>query len=103
MSPLTDLQKRYGTLFRVEELTHGNKKKTDRVMWALQGRFENGFVSINKGEWNNRFLDQLFQFPWQQEGKNTLFSNQPVVCKLKQLVKMRFSGAKTMYGCKSST
>jgi len=63
MSPLTDLQKRYGTFFRVEELTHGNKKKTDRVMWALQGRFENGFVSINKGEWNNRFLDQLFQFP----------------------------------------
>ena len=63
MSPLMDLQKRYGTFFRVEELTHGNKKKTDRVMWALQGRFENGFVAINKGEWNNRFLDQLFQFP----------------------------------------
>jgi predicted phage terminase large subunit-like protein len=63
MSPLTDLQKRYGTFFRVEELTHGNKKKTDRVMWALQGRFENGYVSINKGDWNNRFLDQLFQFP----------------------------------------
>jgi len=63
MSPLMDLQKRYGTFFRVEELTHGNKKKTDRVMWALQGRFENGYISINKGEWNNRFLDQLFQFP----------------------------------------
>jgi len=63
MSPLMDLQKRYGTFFRVEELTHGNKKKTDRVMWALQGRFENGYVAINKGEWNNRFLDQLFQFP----------------------------------------
>ena len=63
MSPLTDLQRRYGTFFRVEELTHGNKKKTDRVMWALQGRFENGFVTLNKGEWNSRFLDQLFQFP----------------------------------------
>ena len=63
MSPLSDLQKRYGTFFRVEELTHGNKKKTDRVMWALQGRFENGFVTLNKGEWNSRFLDQLFQFP----------------------------------------
>ncbi len=63
MSPLTDLMKRYGTFFRVEELTHGNKKKTDRVMWALQGRFENGFIELNKGEWNNRFLDQLFQFP----------------------------------------
>jgi predicted phage terminase large subunit-like protein len=63
MSPLMDLQKRYGTFFRVEELTHGNKKKTDRVMWALQGRFENGYIALNKGEWNNRFLDQLFQFP----------------------------------------
>ena len=63
MSPLTDLQKKYGTFFRVEELTHGNKKKTDRVMWALQGRFENGYITLNKGEWNARFLDQLFQFP----------------------------------------
>ena len=63
MSPLTDLMKRYGMFFRVEELTHGNKKKTDRVMWALQGRFENGYVILNKGAWNTRFLDQLFQFP----------------------------------------
>ena len=63
MSPLVDLQKKYGTFFRVEELTHGNKKKTDRVMWALQGRFENGYITLNKGEWNARFLDQLFQFP----------------------------------------
>ena len=63
MSPLLDLQRRYGTFFRIEELTHGNQKKTDRVMWALQGRFENGFVTLNRGEWNSRFLDQLFQFP----------------------------------------
>jgi len=63
MSPLMDLQKRYMQFFRVEELTHGNKKKTDRIMWALQGRFENGVISINKGDWNARFLDQLFQFP----------------------------------------
>ena len=63
MSPLSDLMKRYGTFFRVEELTHGNKKKTDRVMWALQGRFENGYITLNQGEWNVKFLDQLFQFP----------------------------------------
>ena len=63
MSPLMDLQKRRQKFFRVEELTHGNKKKTDRIVWALQGRFENGYVSLNKGEWNNVFLDQLFQFP----------------------------------------
>ena len=63
MSPLTDLMKRNQRFFTVEELTHGNKKKTDRVMWALQGRFENGYIILNKGEWNSRFLDQLFQFP----------------------------------------
>lgn len=63
MSPLTDLMKRRQKFFRVEELTHGNKKKTDRIVWALQGRFENGYVSLNKGEWNNAFMDQLFQFP----------------------------------------
>ena len=63
MSPLTDLMKRNQRFFTVEELTHGNKKKTDRVMWALQGRFENGDITLNKGEWNSRFLDQLFQFP----------------------------------------
>ena len=63
MSPLTDLMKQYGRFFRVEELTHGNKKKTDRVMWALQGRFENGQIELRKADWNNRFMDQLFQFP----------------------------------------
>ncbi|MDG1950376.1 MAG: phage terminase large subunit [bacterium] len=63
MSPLMDLQRKHGKYFRVEELTHGNKKKADRIMWALQGRFENGVISLNKGEWNARFLDQLFQYP----------------------------------------
>jgi len=63
MSPLMDLQKKYAQFFRVEELTHGNRKKTDRIMWSLQGRFENGTITLNKGEWNSRFLDQLFQFP----------------------------------------
>lgn len=63
MSPLIDLQKRKQRFFRVEELTHGNKKKTDRIVWALQGRFENGYITLNKGDWNTEFCDQLFQFP----------------------------------------
>ena len=63
MSPLSDLMRKYNTFFRVDELSHGNRKKTDRIMWALQGRFENGVVSLNKGEWNMKFLDELFQFP----------------------------------------
>jgi len=63
MSPLMDLMKQRGRFFVVEELTHGNRKKTDRIMWALQGRFENGQITLGKGEWNSRFMDQLFQFP----------------------------------------
>ena len=27
------------------------------------GTFENGYVTLNKGEWNAEFMDQLFQFP----------------------------------------
>jgi phage terminase large subunit-like protein len=60
---LTDLMKSGQRFFRVEELTHGNKKKTDRVVWALQGRFEHGQIHLSEGEWNTEFLDQLFQFP----------------------------------------
>lgn len=63
MLPLGDMMRRTGTFFRIEELTHGNKKKTDRIVWSLQGRFEHGQVKLNKGEWNTQFLDQLFQFP----------------------------------------
>lgn len=60
---LTDLMKSGQRFFRVEELTHGNKKKTDRIVWGLQGRFEHGQIELNKGDWNAQFLDQLFQFP----------------------------------------
>lgn len=63
MSPLLDLMKRKQRFFRVEDLSHGNKKKTDRIVWALQGRFENGYITLNKGDWNATFLDQLYQFP----------------------------------------
>jgi len=74
MSPLTDLMKRYNKYFRVEELTHGNRKKTDRIMWALQGRFENGLITLNKGDWNVQFMDELFQFPNQLVHDDTIDS-----------------------------
>jgi len=63
MPYLTDLMKSGNRFFRVEELTHGNKKKVDRVVWALQGRFEHGKIELAEGEWNTTFLDELFQFP----------------------------------------
>ena len=60
---LNDIMKANQRFFRVEELTHGNKRKIDRIVWALQGRFEHGKITLNKGEWNTTFLDELFQFP----------------------------------------
>jgi len=60
---LSDIMKQNQKFFRIDELTHGNKNKVDRVVWALQGRFEHGAVVLNEGDWNSEFLDQLFQFP----------------------------------------
>jgi len=60
---LSDLMRRYNTFFRVEDLTHGNKKKTDRITWSLQGRFEHGKVILEKGDWNSELVDQLLNFP----------------------------------------
>lgn len=60
---LHDLMRKYNRYFRVDEVTHGNKKKTDRIVWSLQGRFEHGRITLNEGDWNNEFLDQLVNFP----------------------------------------
>ena len=63
LTPLSDLQRRSGRFFHIELLSHGNQKKTDRIVWSLQGKFENGWIKLNKGDWNAKFLDELFQFP----------------------------------------
>ena len=63
MSPLGDLMRRKGRVFRVEQLTHGNQKKEDRIAWALEGRFANGLIQLKKGEWNERFVDEAANFP----------------------------------------
>jgi len=60
---IMDLQKARQRFFRLEELTHGNKRKIDRVIWGLQGRFEQGVITLGVGDWNEEFLDELFQFP----------------------------------------
>lgn len=60
---MNDIMKRVGFFPRIEDCTHGNQKKTDRIVWSLQGRFEHGRITLNKGEWNRDFIDQLMQFP----------------------------------------
>jgi len=64
MSPLMDVMRQRNVFFSVEDLTHGNQNKTDRIMWALQGRFEHGQITIKSDQdWTITLLDELFQFP----------------------------------------
>ncbi len=63
MPYMNDLMRRLNYYPRIEELTHGNKKKTDRIVWSLQGRFEHGRIVLKEADWNNKFIDQLMQFP----------------------------------------
>jgi len=55
---------RHKTLFHVHELSHGNKAKTDRIVWALQGRMEHGRITFNEeGQFIKELEDQLINFP----------------------------------------
>lgn len=63
MPYLTDQSRRLGVYPNIVELTHGNKKKTDRIMWALQGRFQHGRIILRRGPWNRPLVNQLLDFP----------------------------------------
>jgi predicted phage terminase large subunit-like protein len=63
MSPLNDIMRRTHRVFRIDLLTHGNTKKEDRILWALQGRFEHGKIKLKKGDWNIDFVDEASGFP----------------------------------------
>jgi predicted phage terminase large subunit-like protein len=63
MNPLQDIMRRTHRVFRIELLTHGNQKKEDRILWALQGRFQHGKIKLKKGDWNPAFVDEASAFP----------------------------------------
>jgi predicted phage terminase large subunit-like protein len=63
MPYLLDEMNRLGIYFTVEDLTHGNNKKTDRINWALQGRAEKGRIQVVRGAWNKEFFEQCEDFP----------------------------------------
>ena len=62
---LSDLMRKNGVYGHIEDLTHGNRKKADRIIWALQGRFEHGRIVLNREEDWATFTDQLLMFPAQ--------------------------------------
>ena len=63
MPYLHDQMARLGVFPYIVDLTHGGKKKEERIAWALQGRFEHGRIWMKKGEWNKHLIEQLLDFP----------------------------------------
>ena len=64
MPYLQDQMKRLNTYPNVVALTHGGKAKTERITWALQGRFQNGRIFFKKGaSYVKPLISQLMDFP----------------------------------------
>jgi phage terminase large subunit-like protein len=66
MPYLETLMRRYNCYFHVEELTHGNQRKVDRIVWSLQGQMEHGRIILNTDVDWSEFIDQLLMFPSSQ-------------------------------------
>lgn len=61
---LDDQMRRLNVYPRIEPLTHGGQKKQERILWALQGRFQNARIVFKKDqEWNSWLTSQLLDFP----------------------------------------
>jgi len=60
---LTDVMREYNRWLEVIPLTHGNKRKADRIQWALQGRMQKGRVKFNPGQYLRKLIEQAVDFP----------------------------------------
>ena len=61
---LQDEMRTQGRWVVITDVTHGGKKKADRITWALQGRLEHGKITFNRNtNWNAELETQLIEFP----------------------------------------
>jgi phage terminase large subunit-like protein len=61
---LEDEMRASGRWVVITDVTHGGKKKADRITWALQGRLEHGKITFNPKESYIKDLEvQLVEFP----------------------------------------
>lgn len=65
LEPLQDLMRRTARVFRIDLLSHGNQRKQDRILWALQGKFQHNKIKLKTGDWNMEFVDEASAFPSQ--------------------------------------
>ena len=63
MPYLHDNMRRLNIFPYITELTHGNQKKYDRIVWALQGRMEQGRLTFQDGDYLDKLVDQMLDFP----------------------------------------
>ena len=64
MPYLSDRMMQIGVFPNIKELTHGNQKKTERIAWALEGRFEHGKIFFqDEADWLEPLESQLVDFP----------------------------------------
>lgn len=63
MPYLEDEMRIRGSWINLTDVTHGGKRKQDRIVWALQGRFEHGKIKFRKADWNYEFITQMLDFP----------------------------------------
>jgi predicted phage terminase large subunit-like protein len=63
MPYIEDLMRIRGRWVNITDVSHGGKRKQDRIVWALQGRMEHGKLLFRKAEWNHDFITQMLDFP----------------------------------------
>jgi hypothetical protein len=67
---LYEYMEKFGDYFVVEPLKHMNNRKQDRIKWALQGRADQGKITLESDQdlpaeekWIGKFLGQAVDFP----------------------------------------
>ena len=60
---LEQQMRRYGVFPPIHALSHNNAKKTDRIIWALQGRVEHGQLTLNSNRDWEHFIEEMQAFP----------------------------------------
>jgi len=63
MPYLEDEMRTNGRWVNITDVTHGGKRKIDRITWSLQGRLEHGKIKFRKAGWNDHFISQMMDFP----------------------------------------
>ena len=63
MPYIEDEMRARGRWVNITDVTHGGKRKQDRIVWALQGRMEHGKIKFRKADWNKHFIGQMLDFP----------------------------------------